>query len=744
MNVCVFRESHKTILGSTASPKEFFMIYKCEDIFVSQVANKINVELRNVKPVTILSDYRDKHVYFCNKSYDPKTGAFEDISPNSFTPSQCDSCMFAELQDIGRSVILGEVLTNTGHNVTFSHCFYKGMKVEVNRGVLLRNDAYPLVDYLKTYFKAPTVETDYDAHTYTEKYRKQLSDVTKGSLHDVPEPYLVGLVEEISAPTPDASLRDISLTVRKLLRPQNVFKDFEKIVAYDLNSLFYTFEEVCVKLSDVIELCNLYHSSCDEMGKSFVINEKCVRINGEWALSPLNEHITFKTDTPRAAVNRKLRAFDLFAGCGGLALGFERSGVAQSCWAIEKDKAAADSFKANFPEAIVFEDDVNVLLDLILNDRQRSPNDLKLPRKGEVDLILAGPPCQGFSGMNRFSSGQYSLFKNSLIVTLLGYVDYYRPDFVVIENVRNFFKFKKSMVLKLTVACLLRMHYQVRFAVLQAGFYGVPQARKRALIVAAAPGKTLPPFPAPLTCFPARCAQPSIKVDDVKYYHGLPSTGLCRALTVWDAVGDLRDAKPAETIDDTLTYDSAAVTTYQKSARSGGVRLRDHVCKQMGALSMARIERIPMQPGADWRDLPNVAVTLADGRVIKKLQYAFKDVKTKDAAGDSDGLRGVCACASDRDCNSYESRQENTLIPWCLVHTAHKNYQWSGLYGRLDWHGYFPTTVTNPEPISKQGLVLHPAQHRVMSVRELARSQGFPDDFTFCGTVMERYRQVFT
>ena len=67
--------------------------------------------------------------------------------------------------------------------------------------------------------------------------------------------------------------------------------------------------------------------------------------------------------------------------------------------------------------------------------------------------------------------------------------------------------------------------------------------------------------------------------------------------------------------------------------------------------------------------------------------------------------------------------QSNTLIPWCLPHSAHRNSQWTGLYGRLDWDGHFGTTVTDPEPMTKQGRVLHPEQHRVVSIRECARSQ---------------------
>jgi hypothetical protein len=47
-------------------------------------------------------------------------------------------------------------------------------------------------------------------------------------------------------------------------------------------------------------------------------------------------------------------------------------------------------------------------------------------------------------------------------------------------------------------------------------------------------------------------------------------------------------------------------------------------------------------------------------------------------------------------------RQFNTIIPWCLPHTGNRHNHWSGLYGRLEWDGFFSTTVTNPEPMGKQ------------------------------------------
>jgi hypothetical protein len=64
-------------------------------------------------------------------------------------------------------------------------------------------------------------------------------------------------------------------------------------------------------------------------------------------------------------------------------------------------------------------------------------------------------------------------------------------------------------------------------------------------------------------------------------------------------------------------------------------------------------------------------------------------------------LRGVCSCAEGKACDPTD-RQFNTLIPWCLPHTGNRHNHWAGLYGRLNWDGFFSTTITNPEPMGKQ------------------------------------------
>lgn len=143
----------------------------------------------------------------------------------------------------------------------------------------------------------------------------------------------------------------------------------------------------------------------------------------------------------------------------------------------------------------------------------------------------------------------------------------------------------------------------------------------------------------------------------------------------------------------------------------------------MSALVAARMRHIPLAPGSDWRDLPNIEVRLSDGTTTRKLRYTHHE--KKNGRSSSGALRGVCSCAEGRcwlpkkwpwpplcppltlfvspgkPCDPAD-RQFNTLIPWCLPHTGNRHNHWAGLYGRLEWDGFFSTTVTNPEPMGKQ------------------------------------------
>ncbi|KAG8228423.1 DNA (cytosine-5)-methyltransferase 1-like [Ladona fulva] len=461
-------------------------------------------------------------------------------------------------------------------------------------------------------------------------------------------------------------------------------------------------------------------------------------------------------------ISRPLRALDVFAGCGvtllysfysiaimefgkpengnlSLSNGLHQSGVATTEWAIEKNEADANTFRLNNPKCSVFIEDCNDFLHNVISGKTMNERGQRLPRKGEVELLCGGPPCQGFSQLNRYKTGEYSLYRNSLIASFLSFCDYFRPRFFILENVRNLVSYDRNMVLKLTLRCLLRMGYQCCFAVLQAGNYEIPQSRKRVIILAAAPGEILPRYPLPVNVFISTGCYLSVKVDDEIYVGDIQQqrSAPFRVITVRDAISDLPKIQNGSDLE-TMSYGGKPLSHFQRQVRGSQKELKNHICRLMTPISECRIAHIP--PGCDWRDLPNIVVRLSDGTYTKKLVYNHDDIRV--GRSGNGALRGVCVCATGKKKCGPLDRQSRTLIPWGFPHTGNRQAHWPSAYGRLKWSWYFPTIITNPEPLGKQGRVLHPEQNRVVSVRECARSQGFMDSYQFYGNITDKYRQA--
>ncbi|KAK9918243.1 hypothetical protein WJX75_002529 [Coccomyxa subellipsoidea] len=415
-----------------------------------------------------------------------------------------------------------------------------------------------------------------------------------------------------------------------------------------------------------------------------------------------------------------LATMDIFAGCGGLSEGLHRAGAARTKWAIEYEQPAAEAFKVNNPDAVTWCCNCNVLLTAAMTkagaaDFCDASEEAKeqaaklepeiigsLPAPGEVDFLCGGPPCQGYSGMNRFNKGTWSLVQNSMVMAYLSYADFYRPRYFLLENVRNFVSHNKSHAFRLTLRSLLDMGYQVRFGVLNAGNFGVSQSRKRTFIWGVAPDNELPQWPAPLHVF--HSPQLTIKLPGGVEYTAVPK-GLgapLRTVTVKDAIGDLPPLTNGADVED-MQYAGAPVSAFQKAIRGDCTVLHDHICKEMNELNLERCRCIPKNtPGADWRVLQEIV-------------------------------------AANPDRTNYKGQP---LVPWCLPNTADRHNGWRGLFGRLDYNGHFPTSVTDPQPMGKVGQVFHPDQDRIVSVRECARAQGFPDSFRFYGNVHNKHRQI--
>uniref|UniRef100_A0A8D8QQ36 DNA (cytosine-5)-methyltransferase n=1 Tax=Cacopsylla melanoneura TaxID=428564 RepID=A0A8D8QQ36_9HEMI len=772
-----------TILGEVSNNHEIFLTESCEDILLSAVADVCTVNhfthskdwsmQGGMPPPTAPFDSTDDLSFYYKLAYDEVHARFTDI-PDGFNTTEpevryCHSCDRGEDEEALGTPNMRNPKDIDDKKVDFYSCVsYEGEVYKEKNCVFVNPDCFKLKTNLRTVARA---KKEVDEDVYPETYRK-LSDNVKGSNANTPAPFGIGYVMSISKPKgkKNPNVKDVILELKVFYRPENTNLSVELSYKQDLNKLYWSDETVKVPLSEV-------------QGKCYVVLDRNLNVSvEEWsAAGPhrfyfseayVSKREEFSDDLPYEAIllgsvskgigknlknkviekeeikewpkiTRPLKCLDVFAGAGGLSRGLDKSGVTKSTWAIEFDEAAANAYRKNFPKCSVFQGDCNQILQRVIDGNVYDAKGNELPKKGEVEMICGGPPCQGFSGMNRFNERQYSAFKNSLIVSYLAYCDYYRPKYFLLENVRNFVAFKNGAVLKLTLACLTQMGYQCTFGILQAGHFGVSQTRRRAIILAAAPGEVLPVYPEPWTVFAPHTSILNCTISKKTYATTCKWTKSApyRTITVRDVMSDLPEIRNGSQVQDQY-YDDYPKSHFQREMRikvSEPNVISDHMCKDMSLLVHARIKYIPTQEGADWRDLPNLEIKLDDGTITNKLQYNYPD--KKNGTSSTGALRGVCACAKGGPCEP-SARQFGTLIPWCLPHTGNRHNNWCGLYGRLSWDGFFSTTITNPEPMGKQGRVLHPEQNRVVSVRECARSQGFPDHHKFHGTILEKHRQV--
>lgn len=731
-------------MGETGPPKEVFLLAECSAIDLYLIDCKLTVNYHHYSPTNIECDH-----FYCNRIHSRKYGFFTSFDANlreKISAKVCFGCLSREKDFEQQTIKVFDQINIVNSTKYFKFCQIGESLYEINTFALINCKESNLIDYFtpKT-INYSDVEVDYDQELYPERYRKKFNEYIKGTLDDCPPILIVVKIISIQKSSSDPD-DEAFAEVLVFYRPQNCFKNLDEIINYPLNELFITDIKMKIECSKLVYNCSVnYKDTCSNYSypfnchKQFICNKRYDSLTGHLLDCSQSElGLSQLTDKENDLNFKPLKCLDLFAGCGGLSHGFEKSGLCLNKWAVEKDPNTAKSFQANFPEATVYNDDCNLLFQKLTNGSLSN-----LPGKGDVEMILAGPPCQGYSSLNRFSRNIYSTFKNSLVATFLSYVDYYRPKLVVFENVRDFVQFEKNKIFKLTISCLLKMDYQVNFGVTQAGLYGLPQSRRRIFIIASSPEILLPNLPQPNHIFSKRCTQLDINVADKKIFSQIDiSKGFLRPTTVSDAICDL-SFQVENSIQHLDYYKCDPITDFQKLMRkSPSTTVSLHISPKISELIQSRIDHIPYSLGADWRDLPNISMVLSSGLFVEKLKYNYKDAKYDDP--DDARFRGVCKCASGnlKDCNKSQSRQENTLIPWGFVHTANRNYQWSGLFGRLQWNGIFNTTITKTVPSSKQGCILHPSHNRTISIRECARSQSFPDNYQFFGSPSDIIAQV--
>lgn len=261
---------------------------------------------------------------------------------------------------------------------------------------------------------------------------------------------------------------------------------------------------------------------------------------------------------------KKPKVIDLFAGVGGMSLGFENQGF-DVVIANEYDESIAKAYKENHKKTKMVVGDITSL----------NLEEVFGKYAGQIDAVIGGPPCQGFS-----QKGQRKTIhdeRNFLFKYYVKVVELVQPKYFVMENVPNLLTAENGYFRKELENLFNSMGYQLKMGVLNAADYGVPQNRRRAVII----GKkdaVAPELPTPLDS----------------------------TVTIWDAISDLAYLNSGEG-EEEQEYKMDAQSSYQKELRGGATRLYNHVVTRHSKLALERLALIP--PNAGKEVLPEEHLT---------------------------------------------------------------------------------------------------------------------------------------
>jgi DNA (cytosine-5)-methyltransferase 1 len=366
----------------------------------------------------------------------------------------------------------------------------------------------------------------------------------------------------------------------------------------------------------------------------------------------------------------QLTAADLFSGAGGASLGIVQSGF-DLRFAVEIDPHAARTHHEHLPG-------VSIGRNIQQLDKREFLGAAGVD-VGELDLLFAGPPCQGFS---MIGTREISDLRNSLFLEVLRTTAALRPKAVVIENVPGLLTLGNGRYLTSILSGLRAEGYRAACAELLAAQYGAAQMRWRLVIIAWRDDLDIPAgfgFPQP--------THGKAGIGELVSNSTIPDELYEGFLTTRVAIGDLPAIQAGESM---LTYSGRPRNEFQLAARTEldhrrmrSSELHDHYAAALSPLTLERLR--VLAPGQDWRDLPFHLLPPSMQRALRK------------------------------------------------DHTRR--------YRRMTWDGV-PRSIITRFRDPKSGEYTHPQQNRTISIREAARIQGFPDWFSFSGPNTSKYTQV--
>lgn len=255
----------------------------------------------------------------------------------------------------------------------------------------------------------------------------------------------------------------------------------------------------------------------------------------------------------------KPKVIDLFSGVGGLSLGFEMAGF-EIVIANEYDKSIASSYQYNHKKTRMIAEDITTLPIVETFKEYR----------GKIDVVIGGPPCQGFSqkGQRKTINDE----RNFLFKYYVKVVELVQPKYFVMENVPNLLTAEKGFFKKEIEEMFGKLGYLLNAEILDASDYGVPQSRRRAVII----GK-----------------KTNSDKDKVK----IPRKN-SKSVTIWEAISDLAYLDSGEG-QEVQEYKYEPQSDYQVLMRKNSNVLKNHVATKHSKLALERLSLIPPETGKE-------------------------------------------------------------------------------------------------------------------------------------------------
>lgn len=385
-------------------------------------------------------------------------------------------------------------------------------------------------------------------------------------------------------------------------------------------------------------------------------------------------------------MSQRPTAVDLFAGAGGMTLGFESAGF-DVLTSVEYDAVHAATHAYNFPHTEVLCRDISRLTgeEVLAAARRgwvRHGRSGAFP--GDVDVVFGGPPCQGFSTMGKRLIEDE---RNKLVFHFFRLVTELRPRYFVMENVPGMAVGGHQTILERLIEEFGEAGYRVAMPVrvLEASHFGVPQARKRLFLLGTRDGEAPLEYPIATTCPPTS----GTKSRHSKQLQLID--GLAACPTVWDALGDLPDADLFDDLinDDEVELSDSALNRLEESA-SGYVRLLRAIVQDPTDFSYPRVwDRARLTSSMRTAHTP-LSIARFAATIPGEVEPISRFFRLP-----PDGLCNTLRAGTGSDRGAY----------------------------------------TSPRPI-------HPTLPRVITVREAARLHSYPDWFRFHWTKWHGFRQV--